>query len=380
MLLHNFKYSFLLSVRNKAQIFWSLIFAVILGTLFYSTFGNAYEYDLIDTIKVVCCIEDKELDTAFRMSVEQMKIDDDKKLLEVTYITSFEEAKEELTQDKYVGLFYSEKGELKLMVKNNGISESVLSSVVSGFHQNSQIVKAVAEKNEAALMDVILKLAEEGGNNNVERKLSDANMSPFLIYFYNLIAMSCMFASFAVLDVVERSQANLSAIGARKNLAENNVVACRLTELLAHVLVMFVLSTLSFVYLCIIGVDFGDKIPAIILTIFIGDIMGSALGFLIGSIPNLNSNAKNGICTGVSLALCFFSGLMIADLRAVIETNCPILNDINPAAMICDSLYALNVYDTYNRFFGNILSMLVVSVVFIVGGILLGGKKSYESL
>ena len=71
---------------------------------------------------------------------------------------------------------------------------------------------------------------------------------------------------------------------------------------------------------------------------------------------------------------------MLLDMRMIVERNCPILNKINPAVMISDAFYALNIYETYERFTGNIISMLVLSAVFIVGGIILGRRKQYASL
>lgn len=380
MFFHSFKYGILMSIRNKSQIFWSLLFTIILGTLFYSTFGNAYDMELNKSVKVACYFENEEIKNAFDMSVADAALNDDgDKLLDITYADNWAAAEELLLDGDVAGILYSQDDSLKLMVKDNGISESVLGVVVERFHQNSTIIKEAAMMGDEGLVGSIVALLGSDGSNNKERKLTDASMNPFLIYFYNLIAMSCLFSSFAVLDITSRNQGNLSAVGARKCVAKRSVVVSQVAELLAHVVVMFALSFASFLYLMMIGVDFGDKIGAITITILMGNIMGTAFGFFVGSF-NLSAGIKDGLTVGISLIFCFFSGLMVADMRPLIEDKFPLFNDINPAAMICDSLYALNVYEGYDRLITNLASMMIVSVIFIAGGMLVGRRKSYASL
>ena len=128
MFWHSFKYNFLTVIRDKQQIFWSMIFVFILGTLFYSTFGTAYEKsDLVKNIKVAAYIEDEFVAGNFSGIIEEISLDEEggEKLLNVTHCDSFEVAEASLDDGDVVGVFYSEDGELKLLVKNKGIAESM---------------------------------------------------------------------------------------------------------------------------------------------------------------------------------------------------------------------------------------------------------------
>ena len=378
MFFHDFKYGLLMSIRNKSQIFWSLIFTVILGTLFFVSFGDIYEMELANSVEVVCYFEDETIKQAFDENIANITMNDEgEKLLDITYAQSMDEAMDLL--DDNTGLFYSEDGELKVMLKDNGIYESVLVSVVREYHQTASVIKSVADKSDPQSIQSIIELLRKTSDNNTDKKLTSGNMDPYLIYFYNLIAMSCLFSSFSVIDITARNQGNLSPVGARKCMSSTNVAVTSLAELAAHVLTMFVLSFASFLYLIIIGVDFGDRIPEIALIILTGTVMGTAFGFFIGSMK-VSTSIKEGLTTGISLAFCFFSGLMVSNIRPYIEEHCPVLNDINPAAMICDSLYSLNVYETNDRLYFNLVSMIIVSALFIAGGILIGRRKNYASL
>ena len=76
----------------------------------------------------------------------------------------------------------------------------------------------------------------------------------------------------------------------------------------------------------------------------------------------------------------FLSGLMIADMRIIVEDTCPIINRINPVALVYDSFYAINTFDTNDRLYRNLLSLLVISVIAIVLGNIFGRRRRYASL
>jgi len=63
------------------------------------------------------------------------------------------------------------------------------------------------------------------------------------------------------------------------------------------------------------------------------------------------------------MAFSVFADLVAHGLMALVEKHVPIVNDINPAALIADSFYALNIYSTYDRFFENIIKLTVLTVI-----------------
>ncbi|MBR3833386.1 MAG: ABC transporter permease [Lachnospiraceae bacterium] len=381
MFWHNFKYTFLITLRSKDQIFWSLIFTVILGTLFYSTFGNAYEFEKLQSnIPVVVYLDDEEVQKNFCDMIEDISIvESGEKLLAVTYVDSFEEGKELLVDDT-IGFFYSEDGMLKLMVNGNGIQESILSTIVANYHQIVTIMTDLSSKGPEAQMAAIEKLFSETSNNEGISLGNKANMDAYSDYFFNLIAMSCLFASFAGVAFTINNQANLSTIGARKNVSNTGGLTQLISGLCAIWILLSAMTCIAFGYLLLIGVNFGDEIPRIILTIFVGNMVGLTSGFFIGSIGKLSEGVKEAIAVAYSLISCFMSGLMLQMMKPMIHMYCPILEKINPAARLCDALYSLKVYETYDRFNENIITLLVMTVIFTLGGFLLGRRKQYASI
>lgn len=381
MFWHSFKYSLKTTLRDRVQMFWSFIFIILLGTLFRATFGNAYEKsELVYDIKVIAYIEDEFIMENVTTIIENITVDEagEKKLFDITYASSMEEA-EELFDKSGAGLLYSEEGNLKLIVKESGIDESILSGVVSQYHQIITVMKDVADKPvevQAAVMEQLMSEASK----NVEKSISDANMDAFGQYFFNLITMGCLMAATAGVTFTIKNQANLSNLGARKNLGGAGTFARTFGGLAAIWLVLSIVTILAFGYLLIIGVDFGTRIPAVILTIIVGNLLGLSAGYFVGSIGKLSKSVKDSIAVLFSVFTCFLSGLMIMDMRMLIELNCPIINDINPAIWISDAFYSLVIYDTYDRYIQNMIIMTVFSLACLVGGVILGRRKQYASI
>ena len=87
-----------------------------------------------------------------------------------------------------------------------------------------------------------------------------------------------------------------------------------------------------------------------------------------------------GIAVGVHLFSCFLSGLMVGNMRQIVEDTCPIINKINPAALISDSFYSIATYDSLNRYFQNIGTLILWAIVFVSGGFFMTRRRKYASL
>lgn len=383
MFFHSFKYTMLNLIRDKSQILWSLVFVMGLGTLFYVAFGNLYEKDYkYNNIMVTAYFDDPEVEMSFKENMENISLDSEngEKLLDVTYAESYDEAVKIMKENKsYDGMFYSQDGDLKLNIISQGVNASVLSVLVSKYHQVVTVMGELKELEPQLIGQAMLNILSDE-SSNIEKKISNGNMDPYTQYFYNLIAMAALFAVSAGIKFTVDNQANLSYLGARKCASGANMPLATVGGLLACVVTQFICITISMIYLTLIGVNFGNKIGCIVVIILVGSTVGVTFGYLIGNIVKGERNTKDGVGTAVTMTCCFLSGLMVGDMRMMIEESCPVINKINPAALITDSFYALEIYDTYDRFISNIVTLCIISVVFIILGIVLGRGKKYASI
>ena len=82
----------------------------------------------------------------------------------------------------------------------------------------------------------------------------------------------------------------------------------------------------------------------------------------------------------MTMISCFLSGLMIADMKSIISQHCPVVNKLNPAALISDLFYCLSIYDDYSRYISVTATLLIMTVLFTAGGFLLTRRKKYASI
>lgn len=130
----------------------------------------------------------------------------------------------------------------------------------------------------------------------------------------------------------------------------------------------------------ILRINLGGNLLLLYAAAALSGCLGVTFGFLVGSIGRLKHEAKSAISLSVSLFLCFLSGLMVGNMKALLAEKAPWVNKINPVAIMSDSYYCLNMYSDYRRFTEKIISMCILIVVFTALGILFTRRKRYASI
>ncbi|MDE6103474.1 MAG: ABC transporter permease, partial [Oscillospiraceae bacterium] len=236
--------------------------------------------------------------------------------------------------------------------------------------------KCISPTNKPQNLQYVIDTMSQEINCNESLSLSNGNMDTYIQYFYNLIAMAAFFGSVSGLYIAINNQGNLSAIAARKCISPTNKLTSITASLLASFVAQVICVSIGITYiLFILKVDMGNKIPMVYLSGAVGSLTGVTMGFFIGSFGRLNQNVKMAISMSVTMLSCFLSGLMVGNMKTVIETYAPVVNRINPAALISDLFYCLNIYNDYRRYTEKFVTLLILSVVFTIGGFLLTRRK-----
>lgn len=388
MFFHEFVYELKRVVRQKEELFWVLLFPMILGTMFYVAFGNLNNTtENFHTIPVAVCIEDEAAGKPFLEVMDALSEDGDTPLVSVTE-TDWEDAMKRLEEDEVRGIFQvGEEVTLSCaQAQNNNanatlsIEQSILEAVLREYKANMAAILEIMEKKPEKLTEAVSLISSQASYGK-ELSLTPGNMDAIIQYYFNLIAMACLFTSFAGAFVAINNQANLSALGARKCVSPMGKFLSVTAQLLSCLLVQFISVAVNVLYLFyVIKVDFGTALPNLLFTSFIGCIMGVSFGFFIGCIGRLSENVKMGIMIASSMLCCFLSGLMIGNMRVVIEDFCPFINDVNPAVLISDSFLTLNIYGFGERYGANLAFLLLFAVFFVTAGCLMIRRKNYASL
>lgn len=378
MFFHNFKYSLKTLLRNKGLIFWTFAFPIILGTLFNLAFSDIENKETLDIIDIaIVNNEEFKTDTYFTESFKVLsKKKEPNQLFNIKY-TNLSTAQSLLKEKKITGYLLFENHEVKITVNDKGYNETILRFVVDELSSQKEMLETLTTKE-------ITDLYKTGNKNvNYEKiyqdtlnlinstipklnNISNSNLSYTMIEYYTLLAMACLYGALIAMFVTNKKIANMSSAGKRTSISPAHKKTLLLGSFLASYLVQLLGILILYLYtILVIKVDYGNNTFLVFLLLMAGSLAGLTLGVAISTILKSNENTKTGILISLTMLASFLSGMMGITMKYIIDTNIPILNKINPAAMITDGFYSLYYYSTLDRFYFNIISLLIFSVIML---------------
>jgi ABC-2 type transport system permease protein len=351
--------------------------------MFHFAFCNLSKSDNFSPIPVDVVITTQNNTDDFKKVIDTLSTSGSDQLLESSYTTE-KDALSHLEDKTVSGILYFDGNKVSLTVSSNmsydALNQSILNSFVEHFNMTYSAITTIAKEHPDKLLSA-LSVTSKDVSYNSQTSLSDSNMDQQVSYFFNLIAMVAMYACMSGCGIAIDHKANLSDIGARNNISPVHKMISLLGSLAATCLVQFACVLVSLAYITFgLGVSFGNEAGYSILATFIGCLAGSSFGFFIGSIGKMSEQVKMGIMMGATMTCCLFSGLFAGNMRIYVDKVFPLFNHINPTALISDSFYSLTIYQSHDRFFENIIILLVISAAFCFGGFMMERKETYASL
>ena len=374
-MLHLIKYNLLVKIKNFATTFWPLIFPLLLGTMFYFAFGNIDDADF-ETVQVGI-VKEKEPDTLFLMFLNQ--IGNNGNHLISTLELSEADALSQLENEQISGIYYVGKAPT-LTVAANGIPQSILQSVLSSYETGKNTIQQIARTHPSGLWNGIQQMINQQ-ETITQVSLGGHTINGTVQFFYALIAMTCLYGCFIGFGSAITLQANITALAARRCVTPTHKLKLILSEQIASFLLGYFDVVVLLIYLrYILKLDFQGKIGPMLLISFFGSLIGVSIGIFVGSLGKMKEGVKIGIILGISMICSFLSGLMNNTMKDIVEKNAPFINRINPAALISDAFYCINVYDDLGRYYRNLITLAVMSVVLVTASFLLIRRESYDSI
>lgn len=391
MFSHNFKYAFKTLFRNRMLIFWTFAFPIILGTFFNMAFSNIENSEKLDIIDIAIVENDSFKENKIMKEVFQNLSDkeSDEYLFNIKYV-SLEKSKKLLEDDKITGYLLFNKNKTKVVVSNSGMNETVFKYVVEEINQTNimmedfvtmeiqnQRVDTVNIDYEKIYKDVLKMMQTEVNIKNISNK----NLSYTMIEFYTLIAMACLYGGLLGMTSINQNLANMSNNGKRIHVSPISKGKIVLSSVLASYIVQIIGIALLFIYtIFVLKVDYGNHLLLIILLALAGSLAGLSLGIAISVLIKASENVKTGIVIAITMLGCFLSGMMGITMKYIIDKNIPIINKLNPASMITDGFYSLYYYDTLNRYFFNLISLLIFAFVMILISFISLRRQKYDRI
>ena len=383
MFYHNFKYTLKVLLRNKGLLFWTFAFPILLGILFNMAFKDIENKEAFDVIDIAI-VENAYFknDLVFKESFKTLSNDDSNKIFDVTY-TDLENAKKLLEEEKITGYLTLTGTGVNITVTSSGTEETILRYVTEEIESEKEIIYSFLTSEK-----------EEGNNNFAEEiskimantdakinNISNKNLGYTMIEYYTLIAMAALYGGTISMNATNYKLANMNPVGKRTAISPVSKRKMILGSLLASYIVQLIGLSLLFIFtIFVMKVDYGNNLPLVILLGLIGSLAGLSLGIMISSLFKTNENNKDGILISITMLWCFLSGMMGITMKYVVDKYVPILNKINPASMMTDGLYALYYYETKERYFFDIISLLVFSFIMIIISYRSLRRQKYDSI
>ena len=267
-----------------------------------------------------------------------------------------------------------------LTVASNGIPQSILQSILSVYETGKSTIRNIVRTHPAGLWDGIQQMLNQQ-ETLTEVSLGGQTINGSAQFFYALIAMTCLYGCFIGFGSAITLQANLTALAARRCVTPTHKLKLILSEQIASFLLGYFDVIVLLIYLrYILKLDFQGKIGPMLLISFFGSLIGVSIGIFVGSLGKMKEGGKIGIILGFSMVCSFLSGLMNNTMKDLVEKNMPVINRINPAALISDAFYCINVYDDMSRYYRNLFTLAVMSVILVTASFLLIRRESYDSI
>lgn len=389
MFTHNFKYSLKVLFRNKALIFWTYIFPLILALLFNLAFKDIESNEVLKTIDIaVVNSESFENDTITKNILKELSSEENK-IFNIEY-TDLEKSKE-LLENKEISGYIIYDNDIKIVINNNGINETILKYTLDEIQNtknmvnimlNSSITKEINNGNiNINYNEIYNNIMNKISNTNIKlNDISNKNLSYTMIEYYTLIAMAALYGSMLSMYITNYNDARMCPVGKRKNVSPTNKMTLIVSGLLSSYIVQLIGMFILFMFMIfILKIEF-IKLGKVIFLSLLSSLAGLSLGVFVSSVFKAKENTKTGIIITITMICCYLSGMMGITMKYIIDTNIPIINKINPANMITDALYSLYYYEDNIRYSFNIISLIIFSTIMILISYLKLRREKYDSI
>ncbi len=377
MFIHIFTYRLKCLIRDKELVFWTLMFPLILATFFNLAFSNLNDSEAFNPIDIAVVENEAYYQNEGFQEILKAVSNGEDRLFNLT-LTSEATAAELLKKDE-VASYIILNPKMQMFVRQSGINENIIKIFLEQYNQTTAAATTVFANTTQ--MEKVLSDLSERLEYTKEIPLTSANPNIVLNYFYSLIAMACMYGSFWGLKQVMDIQADLSTRASRLNMSPVHKLKSFIYSLSAALVIQYVEILVLLGYLrFFLGIDFGTKTGYVLLTSFIGSIVGITFGAFVSATVKKGEGIKVAILIGTSMLGSFLSGMMFDKMKYIVAQKAPLLSYMNPVNLLTDAFYCLYYYDTFKRYWLNVGVLGLFALFFSLGTYMIIRRQKYASL
>ena len=367
---HILKYRLKCLTKDRDNMFWILIFPIVLSTFLYVALGNIGNQNFLHQIP---------LGLVAKENSESLQ-----RLINATDLVKFQrmdrgEAERALEDEEVKGYVLMDE-DMTFVVRKKGIEQSIARLYLNQYRQMVGTIENILTNHPEQAPNLMRKI-ETRQTFTKDVSAARAEMDSMLIFFFALIAMACMYGAYLGLREAVDIQADLSDLAARINIAPIHKMKTFFYSISASIIIQAVIISVLLIYLqFVLKINLGDRHMLIYFTAILGSMLGVLGGAFVGTVLKTSENMKNALCTIFSLGGAYLAGLMDYSMKYTVAQNIPILTVINPVNLIADAFYALYIFDSLERFWTNILFIIGFIIIFFLGTYVNVRRRKYASI
>ena len=166
-MLQIFKYNLKQLLHNRSELFWVILFPIILGSLFKAAFSNITAGEKFQAIPVAIVNEQGSMSDGFMETVKELDKDDKDRFLKAVYCDK-KQALSLLKKEKVDGIIQVDDN-ISLTVSSDmssaKLNQSILSAFIEEYQMNYQAIVKIVKTHPEKLSEAMGILQESASYN-----------------------------------------------------------------------------------------------------------------------------------------------------------------------------------------------------------------------
>lgn len=358
---------------TPSAVVWTLIFPIVLATVFNFMFEPMRSTGSVEAVKVAVVADDAWEDSPFSQVVDTLS-EADEPLLAVHPVATEQEARELIAEGSVAGAYIVDAagnegnaeqsgsdeldavdaagpadaagaasgsgtaagssdvstvtssagstGAPRIILAPAGsgtgsdasydVNRAILESVVTSYLQSEALIEELATHDPVALSDPTTIENALGLSVSVrEVSLTHAQPDSMVRFYYALLGMASIFAAQLAGESVWHLQPTLSAAGARRAVSGTSRMRLLIPTIGACWAISTTFLAIAFGYICLTAhIDFSGREGLCLVGIAASSLLSCGIGALVGALPGrMGSDSRRGILTALTCLLSLFAGL-----------------------------------------------------------------------
>lgn len=358
---------------TPSAVVWTLIFPIVLATVFNFMFEPMRSTGSVEAVKVAVVADDAWEDSPFSQVVDTLS-EADEPLLAVHPVATEQEARELIAEGSVAGAYIVDAvgnegnaeqsgsdeldavdaagpadaagaasgsgtaagssdvstvtssagstGAPRIILAPAGsgtgsdasydVNRAILESVATSYLQSEALIEELATHDPVALSDpTTIENALGLGVSVREVSLTHAQPDSMVRFYYALLGMASIFAAQLAGESVWRLQPTSSAAGARRTVSSTSRMRLLIPTIGACWAVSTTFLAIAFGYICLTAhIDFSGREGLCLVGIAASSLLSCGIGALVGALPGrMGSDSRRGILTALTCLLSLFAGL-----------------------------------------------------------------------